>query len=175
MRMARPGNKNTPKYWWDRHISGLSLMHADFTTHDFATHTHDAFVIAVTELGGARFKSRGVTDSLRPSALFVSNPEEPQSSWMGDSPRLRYRSMYLTQAAIDVVADGLGISSVPYFTSNTFFGCSPCAQLCLAASGARSGHRSFSRARTSDLRLRRSVRPARQRGGSHRGPPPRPG
>jgi AraC-like DNA-binding protein len=120
MRMARPDTKNTAKYWWDRHISGLSLMHADFTTHDFATHTHDAFVIAVTELGGARFKSRGVTDSLRPSALFVSNPEEPQSSWMGDSPRLRYRSMYLTQAAIDVVADGLGISSVPYFTSNIF-------------------------------------------------------
>jgi AraC-like DNA-binding protein len=118
--MARPDTKNTAKYWWDRHISGLSLMHADFTTHDFATHTHDAFVIAVTELGGARFKSRGVTDSLRPSALFVSNPEEPQSSWMGDSPRLRYRSMYLTQAAIDVVADGLGISSVPYFTSNIF-------------------------------------------------------
>jgi AraC-like DNA-binding protein len=118
--MARPDTKNTAKYWWDRHISGLSLMHADFTTHDFATHTHDAFVIAVTELGGARFKSRGVTDFLRPSALFVSNPEEPQSSWMGDSPRLRYRSMYLTQAAIEIVADGLGISSVPYFTSNIF-------------------------------------------------------
>ncbi len=119
-RMARPDTKNTAKYWWDRHISGLSLMHADFTTHEFATHTHDAFVIAVTELGGACFKSRGVMDSLRSSALFVSNPEEPQSSWMGDSPRLRYRSMYLTQAAIEIVAEGLGIRSVPYFTSNMF-------------------------------------------------------
>jgi hypothetical protein len=75
-------------------------MHADFTCHDFAPHTHDAFVIAVTEFGGARIKSRGVTDVVRSSALFVSNPEEPQSSWMGDSPRWRYRSMYLTQAAI---------------------------------------------------------------------------
>ena len=93
-------------------------MHADFTCHDFAPHTHDAFVIAVTELGGARIKSRGVTDVARSSGLFVSNPEEPQSSWMGDSPRWRYRSMYLTQAAIDVVAEGLGIESVPYFTSN---------------------------------------------------------
>ncbi len=118
--MARPDTKNTTKYWWDRHISGLSLMHADFTSHDYATHTHDAFVIAVTELGGARIKSRGVTDVARASGLFVSNPEEPQSSWMGDSPRWRYRSMYLTQGAIDAVADGLGISSVPYFTSNIF-------------------------------------------------------
>jgi AraC-like DNA-binding protein len=116
--MARPDTKNTTKYWWDRHISGLSLMHADFTCHDFAPHTHDAFVIAVTELGGARIKSRGVTDVARSSGLFVSNPEEPQSSWMGDSPRWRYRSMYLTQAAIGVVAEGLGIESVPYFTSN---------------------------------------------------------
>ena len=98
--MARPDTKNTTKYWWDKHISGLSLMHADFTCHDFAPHTHDAFVIAVTELGGARIKSRGVTDIARSSGLFVSNREEPQSSWMGDSPRWRYRSMYLTQAAI---------------------------------------------------------------------------
>jgi AraC-like DNA-binding protein len=118
--MARPDSKNTAKYWWDRHISGLSLMHADFTTHDFATHTHDAFVVAVTEFGGARIKSRGVTDVARASGLFVSNPEEPQSSWMGDSSRWRYRSMYLTQAAIDVVADGLGIEAVPYFTRNIF-------------------------------------------------------
>jgi AraC-like DNA-binding protein len=134
--MARPDTKNTTKYWWDKHISGLSLMHADFTSHDFAPHTHDAFVIAVTELGGARIKSRGVTEVALSSRLFVSNPEEPQSSWMGDSPRWRYRSMYLTQAAIDVVAEGLGIESVPYFTRNIF----PDADL---VSGFASLHRSL--------------------------------
>jgi len=134
--MARPDTKNTTKYWWDKHVSGLSLMHADFTSHDFAPHTHDAFVIAVTELGGARIKSRGVTEVALSSGLFVSNPEEPQSSWMGDSPRWRYRSMYLTQAAIDVVAEGLGIESVPYFTRNTF----PDADL---VSGFASLHRSL--------------------------------
>jgi len=134
--MARPDTKNTTKYWWDKHVSGLSLMHADFTSHDFAPHTHDAFVIAVTELGGARIKSRGVTEVALSSGLFVSNPEEPQSSWMGDSPRWRYRSMYLTQAAIDVVAEGLGIESVPYFTRNIF----PDADL---VSGFASLHRSL--------------------------------
>src|SRR5260370_40170247 len=116
--MARPDTKNTTKYWWDRHISGLSLIHSDISCPDLAAHTHDGFVTAVTELGGARIKSRGVTDVARSSGLFVSNPEEPQSSWMGDSPRWRYRSMYLTQAAIDVVAEGLGIESVPFFTGN---------------------------------------------------------
>src|SRR5260370_17972706 len=39
---------------------------------------------------------------------------------MGDSPRWRYRSMYLTQGASDAVADGRGNGWVPYFTSNIF-------------------------------------------------------
>ena len=116
--MARTDTRNSTKYWWDPHVSGLSLMCADFTSHDYATHTHDAFVIAVTEAGGAQVRSRGVVEPASVSRLFVSNPEEPQSSWMGASRRWRYRSMYLTQPAIDVVARGLGIGAVPHFTSN---------------------------------------------------------
>jgi AraC-like DNA-binding protein len=116
--LARVDTRNTTKYWWDPHVSGLSLMCADFTSHDYAAHTHDAFVIAVTELGGAQVRSRGVVEPACPSRLFVSNPEEPQSSWMGESRCWRYRSMYLTQPAIDVVARGLGIGAVPHFTGN---------------------------------------------------------
>jgi AraC-like DNA-binding protein len=37
---------------------------------------------------------------------------------MGGSRRWRYRSMYLTQAAVAVVARGLGIEASPYFTTN---------------------------------------------------------
>ena len=116
--MARTDTRNWTKYWWDPHVSGLSLMCADFTSHDYAAHTHDAFVIAVTEAGGAQVRSRGVVEPACPWQLFVSNPEEPQSSRMGQSRRWRYRSMYLTQPAIDVVARGLGIGAVPHFTRN---------------------------------------------------------
>jgi AraC-like DNA-binding protein len=116
--VARVDTRNITKYWWDEHVPGLSLMSADFTSHDYAAHTHDAFVIAVTELGRAQIKSRGVVDTACSSKLFVSNPEEPQSSWMGASRRWRYRSMYVTPAAIDVVARGIGIAAVPYFTCN---------------------------------------------------------
>jgi len=39
----------------------MSLLRADFTSHDYAPHTHHAFVIAVTEAGGAEINSaRGV-------------------------------------------------------------------------------------------------------------------
>ena len=39
---------------------------------------------------------------------------------MGWSERWQYRSMYLTQAALDQLAAGLGIERVPYFTHNIF-------------------------------------------------------
>jgi AraC-like DNA-binding protein len=116
--VARTDKRNVTKYWWDRHIPGLSLMRADLTTHDYAPHTHDAFVIAVTETGAAHVKSRGVVTTAHTTQLFISNPEEPQSSWMGASSRWRYRSLYLTATAIDAVAHGFGIEAVPYFTNN---------------------------------------------------------
>lgn len=116
--MARLDPNNMAHYWRDRHLRGLSLMHADFRTQEYAPHRHQAFVIAVTELGGSVIKSRGVMEQASPSALFVFNPVEPQSSWMGASRHWRYRAFYLEQSAIEEVARGLGIDTVPYFTQN---------------------------------------------------------
>ncbi|MCW5747110.1 MAG: AraC family transcriptional regulator [Alphaproteobacteria bacterium] len=118
--MARVDPRNVTRYWWDRHVPGLSLLRADFTTHEYPPHSHDAFVIAVTETGGSIIRSRGQVEEARPSTLFVFNPAEPHAGWMGRSRRWRYRSLYLTASAIDAVARGLGIAAVPYFTRNMF-------------------------------------------------------
>lgn len=118
--MARSNPKNISRYWWDRHTPGLSLMCADFTTQEYPPHTHEAFAIAVTETGGSVIKSRGVVEQAHSSALFVFNPVEAHAGWMGWSQHWRYRSLYLTQSAIDAVARGLGIEDVPYFTRNMF-------------------------------------------------------
>ena len=118
--MARSDPNNSTEYWWDRHLTGLSLMRADFTTHEYPPHTHDALVVAVTENGGSVVKSRGQVEEATPSTLFVFNPAEPHAGWMGWSERWQYRSMYLTQAALDQLAAGLGIERVPYFTRNIF-------------------------------------------------------
>jgi len=69
-RLARSANRNIAKYWWDKHTPGLSLMRADFTSHDYPSHTHDAFVIAATELGGARVRSRGTVGTIFSDTLF---------------------------------------------------------------------------------------------------------
>src|SRR5258708_4016978 len=118
--MARIDPRNSTQYWWDRHLAGLSLLCADFTTHEYPPHTHDALVVAVTERGGSVIKSRGLVEEAQPSTLFVFNPAEPHAGWMGRSDRWQYRSMYLTQTALDQVAEGLGIETVPYFTHNLF-------------------------------------------------------
>jgi len=118
--MARVDPRNTTEYWWDRHVSGLSLMRADFTTHEYPPHTHEAFVVAITEQGGSVIKSRGRIEEAHRSALFVFNPAEPHAGWMGWSRLWRYRSLYLTQSAIDTVATELGIETVPHFTENLF-------------------------------------------------------
>ncbi len=118
--MARVDPRNVTRYWWDRHVPGLSLLRADFTTHAYPPHSHEAFVVAVTETGGSIIKSRGQVEEAHPSTLFVFNPAEPHAGWMGWSHRWRYRSLYLTQSAIDAVARGLGIGHVPYFTHNMF-------------------------------------------------------
>ncbi len=118
--MARTDTRNSSKYWQDPDVPGLSLLCADFTTHEYAPHTHDAYVIAVTEHGGAEFKSRGIIDQAQTSALLVYNPQEPHSAWLGASERWNYRSFYLTDCAMKCVQAGLGIQHAPYFCSNVF-------------------------------------------------------
>jgi AraC-like DNA-binding protein len=116
--LARVDRHNTTRYWNATGVDGLSCLHADFTTHDYAPHQHDAFVVAVTESGGSEFRSRGRSDEARESVLLVFNPAEPHSGRMGWSKRWRYRSLYLTQPAIDQVTADLGIDRPAYFMRN---------------------------------------------------------
>jgi AraC-like DNA-binding protein len=118
--MPRIDPHNSAQYWWDQHLSGLSLLHADFTTHEYPPHTHEALVVAVTEHGGSVVKSRGQVEQATPATLFVFNPAEPHAGWMGGSERWQYRAIYLTRGALDRMAEGLGIDEVPHFTRNTF-------------------------------------------------------
>lgn len=116
--MARVDRHNTTRYWNAPGVDGLSCLHADFTTHDYAPHQHDAFVVAVTESGGSEFKSRGRSDEARESVLLVFNPAEPHSGRMGWSKSWRYRSLYLTQPAIEALTTDLGIARPAYFMRN---------------------------------------------------------
>jgi AraC-like DNA-binding protein len=118
--MARLDPHNRTRYWCDPAFPGLSLLHADFTTHEYAPHSHDAFVVAVTEAGGSEFKSRGQTLEAKRQRLLVFNPVEPHSGRLARSPRWRYRSLYVGAGALTELQAALGIGFTPYFMSNVF-------------------------------------------------------
>lgn len=117
--MARIDPRNRTRFWWDGHTPGLSLMCADFTTQEFRPHSHDAFVIAVTETGGSVIRSRGDEVEVKQRKLMVFNPAEPHEGWMGRSDHWQYRSLYVSEPAIELIADGLGIEEFPYFMHNS--------------------------------------------------------
>ena len=118
--MPRIDPRNRTRYWDDPSVAGLSCLHADFTTHDYAPHAHEGFVIAVTEEGGAEFTSRGEVAEATPQVLLVFNPDEPHSGRMGRSRRWRYRSLYIGETAISDLALLLGVDRIPHFTRNQF-------------------------------------------------------
>jgi hypothetical protein len=95
------------------------MLHADFTTHDYAPHLHEAFVVAVTEAGGSEFSSRGLTKEAHTHTLLVFNPDEAHSGRMARSDRWRYRSLYVAEPAVKHVLAALGMDQPRYFTSNT--------------------------------------------------------
>ncbi len=116
--MAERAPKNLTRFWSPAEARGLNLMQADFTTHAFPPHTHDAFVLAMTESGGSAIKSRGDVQDADPAGLFVFNPGEPHAGWMGRSTHWRYRSFYMARPAMDALAGDLGLQGLPYFTRN---------------------------------------------------------
>ncbi|MFM9926367.1 AraC family transcriptional regulator [Variovorax sp. H27-G14] len=121
--MAKLDPLNTSRYWHAPELPGMDMLHADFTTHEYAPHVHHSFVIAVTEVGGSEFKSRGRTGVAQQQALLVFNPAEPHSGRMGGSARWRYRSFYLAEPGIRHLMTTLGIDQTRYFGDNVF--CDP--------------------------------------------------
>lgn len=113
--MPRAHPQNLARFWRDPALPGLSLLHADFARHDYAPHSHDALVVAVTEDGGSEFKCRGRTEEATPGSTLVFNPDEPHSGRMGRSRRWHYRSFYLEQPALAALQAMVGAGREPYF------------------------------------------------------------
>ena len=90
-------------------------MRADLRGYGYARHTHDGFVIAVTESGGSHVFSRGVAEPLDTSVLFASNPGEVQASWMSGKSHWQHRSFYLDAIGIAEIGNAIGVPDVPGF------------------------------------------------------------
>lgn len=118
--MARHDPRNRSHLWTDADIGGLLMMRADFTTHEYAPHVHEELVLAVTERGGAEFRSRGICEIAEPGAVLAFNPGEPHAGRMGRSARWRYRAFYLGDAVLERFAQDLEVQprALPHFLTN---------------------------------------------------------
>ena len=116
--MQRAARSNRTRFTKPSTIPGLSLLTADFSTHRYPPHSHDAYVVAVTESGGACFSSRGVDQEAQPRHLLVFNPEEPHAGHMGRSPSWRYRGFYLSETAARDLSSALESPDLGYFLEN---------------------------------------------------------
>jgi len=136
--MQRSERRNATTYWCDPRMPGLSLLHADFTDHEYRPHTHSEMVVAVTESGGAIIKSRGAEAEARPDRLIVLNPGEVQSARMGLSRRWVYRCFYFGPQILEDICRALGLAPIPAFANSAI------DDLGLIA-GLRSLHRTLER------------------------------
>jgi len=116
--MPKRDRRNAATFWVDDSLTGVSYLAADFTSHVYAPHMHDAWVVAVTEEGGSIFKSRGETQEAGPTDVLVFNPVEPHSGYLGRSRRWRYRGFYITEGGIRSIQSRLGLAEPPYFLRN---------------------------------------------------------
>lgn len=116
--MARTDPRNRALFRVAPALPGVSLLTADFTTHEYAAHAHDTFVFAVTEAGGATFRTRNRTDQTRPGALLVFNPEEAHASRLDERRRWRYRALYVAPHLVREVAEALGLAALPAIDRN---------------------------------------------------------
>lgn len=118
--LARHDPLNRARFWQSGLLPGLSLLTADFASHDYAPHSHEAIVVAATEAGGSEFTSRGRTAEVTPTAVLAFNPDEPHAGRMGRSRRWRYRGFYLEAPAIAALTERCGLAATPYFLGNAF-------------------------------------------------------
>jgi AraC-like DNA-binding protein len=81
-------------------IGGVELLQAWFNGRGFATHRHDTYGIAVTDLGIQTFDYRGSVERSLPGQVTVLYPDEKHDGRAGTDGGFGYRIVYVAPAHI---------------------------------------------------------------------------
>ena len=99
----KKAEQDQARFWRLREYHNMELLRASFTTHVFARHAHEEYVIGVIEDGVEAFHHRGVMQIAPAGSLLVINPGEVHTGYAADEDGWAYRVMY-PEAAILVKA-----------------------------------------------------------------------
>ncbi len=111
--MSRTDEKNSTRYWFDRQRPGLSLLCADFTTHEYPAHIHDALMVAVTETGGSEIQVSGGPDEAHyPAPLRLLVTTDHVRAFPGGTGNVKPAGNYAPALLAEAQARHRGFSGV---------------------------------------------------------------
>jgi len=90
-------------------LGGLEVLRAAYTTHTFAKHSHDEYVVAVMERGGEAFHCNGRRWVAPASAIVVINPGEAHDGRSATGGAWSYLGFYPSAHLVDDIGTDLGI------------------------------------------------------------------
>jgi len=104
------------RYYHDRELHDVEILHARFIDHRYSRHAHDYFVIALVETGAVSYWYRGAVHTASAGQVFVLNPGEPHTGDPAIPDGYTYRVLYprpefLARAAADIGTN----KGVPWF------------------------------------------------------------
>lgn len=100
-----PARGEVVRLW--RPLPGLECLSASFTSHRYAPHRHDTFVIGVNLSGVEVFDARGARHLAGPGQMMVLNPDELHDGRALDE-HYRYRAFYPSIEIMRAVAADMG-------------------------------------------------------------------
>lgn len=95
------------KLWRVDALGGLELLHARYAEFTFSPHSHEEFMIAVTEGGTALPRYRGGAHTHGPGDVLVLNPSEVHGGGPARGAIWRYRAFYAPVALLQRAAEEL--------------------------------------------------------------------
>lgn len=101
--MAKSENPNRASYWSDSTIEGLEFLSAEYTSHEFAPHSHDSYSIGVVQSGALSFKYRSPSDVVPAGNIMIIHPGEVHTGKCIGDQGCVYRMMYIKP---EILRDG---------------------------------------------------------------------
>lgn len=117
-----PHPRDDARLWQVEAFGGLEVMRAHLITFAFSPHTHEEFMIAVTEGGHGAPRFWGSVQRVGPRDVFILSPGEVHSGGPAEGANWRYRGMYVPADLMRRAAQELSGADrgIPHFPREVF-------------------------------------------------------
>ena len=114
-----PAAREVARLWRPSDLPGVEVLHASYTTHAFARHTHDEVAVGVIDAGVERFEYRGATHDAPPGSVVVFNAGEVHTGRAATGAGWAMRMLYLDPRLLQDAARALSgrAHDVPVFVA----------------------------------------------------------